>query len=101
MYFNLHTSSKHIKSNIPTMIVAVGSLWWRAGRGAGVRGRRIGCDGGWTVFVGPTLASPRGRIGSVMCRLIGPRALGDLGRCWWRLSDLIFLCLYFALFGGT
>jgi len=34
--------------------------------GGGVHGRRIGCDGGWTAFVGPTLASPRGRIGAVM-----------------------------------
>jgi len=46
--------------------VAVGSLWWRAGVGGGVRGRQIGCDGGWTAFVGPTLASPHGRIGAVM-----------------------------------
>jgi len=46
--------------------VAVGSLWWRAGLGGGVRGRRIGRDGGWSAFVGPTLASPRSRIGAAM-----------------------------------
>jgi len=46
--------------------VAVGPLRWRAGLDGGVRGRRIDCDGGWTAFVGPKLASPRGRIGAVM-----------------------------------
>jgi len=46
--------------------VADGTLGWRTGLGGGVRGWRIGCDGGWTAFVGPTLASPRGRIGAVM-----------------------------------
>ena len=46
--------------------VAVGLLWWRAGLNGGVRGRRIGHNDGWTAFVGPALASPRGRIGAVM-----------------------------------
>jgi len=46
--------------------VAVGTLGWRTGLGGGVRGWRIGRDGGWTAFVGRTLASPRGRIGAVM-----------------------------------
>jgi len=46
--------------------VAVGSLWWPAGLGGGVRGRQIGRDDGWTAFVGPTLASLSGRIGAVM-----------------------------------
>ena len=47
-------------------VVAVGTLGGRTGLGGGVRGWRIGRDGGWTAFVGPTLASPRGRIGAVM-----------------------------------
>jgi len=46
--------------------VAAGTLRWRAGPGGGERDRRIGRDGGWTAFVGPTLASPRGRIVAVM-----------------------------------
>jgi len=46
--------------------VAVGTLGWRTCLGGGVPGWQIGCDGGWTAFVGPTLASPRGRIGAVM-----------------------------------
>jgi len=46
--------------------VAVGALRWRAGPGGGVRGRRIGRAGGWTAFVAPTSASPRGQIVAVM-----------------------------------
>jgi len=49
-----------------TQFVAVGTLRWRAGPGGGVRGRRIGRADGWTAFVGPTLASSRGRIVAVM-----------------------------------
>jgi len=46
--------------------VAVGTLAWRAGPGGGVRDRRIGRGGGWTAFMGPSLASPRRRIVAVM-----------------------------------
>jgi len=46
--------------------VAVGTLRWWAGLGRGVRGLQIGRDAGWTAFVGPSLASPRGWIGAVM-----------------------------------
>jgi len=48
------------------MVVAVGTLRWRAGPGGGVQGRRIGRASAWTAFVGPTLASRRGRIVAVL-----------------------------------
>jgi len=51
---------------VTTVAVAVETIQWRAGLGGGVRDRRIDCDSGWTAFVGPTLGSPRGRIGAVM-----------------------------------
>ena len=44
----------------------VGTIRWRAGPGGGVRGRQIGRACGSTAFVGPTLASSRGRIVDVM-----------------------------------
>jgi len=56
--------------------VAVGTVGWRNRLGGGVRGWRIGCDGGWTAFVGLTLASPRGQIGAVM-------SLSDWATCAW------------------
>ena len=62
--------------------MAVGTLRWRAGLGGGVRGWRIGCDGGWTAFVGPTLASPRGRIGAVM-------SPSDWATCAWIAWSLL------------
>jgi len=45
---------------------AAGTLRWRADPGGGVRGRRIGRAGGWTAFLGLTLASSRRPIVAVM-----------------------------------
>jgi len=67
--------------------VVVGTLEWRDGPGGGVHGRRIGRAGGWTAFVGPTLASPCGWIVDVMspcdwptcARMSWPMRVADVG----------------------
>ena len=56
--------------------MAVGTIRWRAGPGGGVHGGWIGRACGWTAFVGPTLASFRGRIVDVMSPC-------DLPTCAW------------------
>jgi len=53
-------------ARLADVCVTVGTLRWRADPGGGVRGRRISRAGGWTAFVGPTLASSRGPIVAVM-----------------------------------
>jgi len=62
--------------------VVVRTLRWRAGLGGTVRGRRIGRDCGWTAFVGPTLASPRGRIVAMM-------SPSDWATCAWSSWPLL------------
>ena len=65
--------------------MAVIIRWW-TGPGGCVRGRRIGRFCGWTVFVGPTLASSRGRIVDLMSPCDWPTC------AWisWPLLEVVF-----------
>jgi len=58
-----------------TRPVAVGTLQWRDAPGCGARGWWIDRAGGWTAFVGPTLASSRGRIVDVMSPCDWPKCV--------------------------